>query len=725
MPALLAVCLLVVGQLTVDHDTAPALVMPCEAQQFIENPDLTSPPYGIEGDHMGRALALGHWDDDGVLDLAVGGFKRIDTGATLPSPCCGTGPCQNGGTTRVWIFLGVGDGTFATTPVVEWRGNDQRDLFGGALEFIPDVDGDGLDDLLVGAANWPNDPIKDVNDCTTGFIRRGRVYLFGSDGTYGPIGLAENCATMVFESRVRGARLGAAFTASDSFDGDALTDLFLGAPGSPDSVATYSGRTHVLLGTDLQTLTQYDDCSTATPSVIVEIDPAFAPPLSSTGNEDRFGEGVANLGDLDGDGDDEIFVGATQWVAREVNNYPDCSMPIPGEPCEEQVAVGAGFARIYTWASGAVPLLPFDLPTSLGGGQFVPGGTPGLGHGEAFGYAAAGRTDVDGDGVFDVCVGAPAWSDGALDRVGRVRVYSGAALAAAVTEADVANAELYQVTGDNDRSMYGNAVEPVGDLFTGDGRDEFAIGAYQDDLCGEDGGVLPCPEVPCLDANYTLPDGTVRPWQGMNQSGSVYVVQTVDVSGGGHRGAERLRFVGEAKRDHMGFDIAVGLLTPSDSTPDVVVSGMAWSLAGTSIYPMSEPGRVYVFHGEEYPMANRWGGLGHSLDGTDGRLLAWGTGEFAQGADFLIGLENALPNANAALVVGFSTVYLPAYGGVLVPSPDVSFGFNTGTTGNLNEIYTWPGAVSSGSEVVFQWWVEDAGAPMGWATTAGVEMLEP
>ena len=49
---------------------------------------------------------------------------RADALNTLPG---GEQVCQNGGTTRVWIFLGDGAGGFSPTPVVEWRGNNQRD----------------------------------------------------------------------------------------------------------------------------------------------------------------------------------------------------------------------------------------------------------------------------------------------------------------------------------------------------------------------------------------------------------------------------------------------------------------------------------------------------------------------------------------------------------------------------------------------------------------------
>ncbi len=731
---LLASCTFL-GQVTVDHNRAPFLAMPCEAQQTIENPELMLRDYGIQDDHMGRSLALGDWDGDGYLDLAVGGFRRVKNDSVLAEPCCPPTVCEDMGTSRVFIFAwDPVMGSFDTDPIAEFVGNNQRDQFGECLTFMPDIDGDNRPELLVGAPNWPNNPNVNGSGCTTGYQRRGRVYLFGSDTTYSPSASAETCATLVFQGRARGGRFGAEVAVAPNFDDDGLADLFIGAPGSLDSAVAYAGEVHVMLGADLASLTQDDDCMGST-TAILDNNAAFSAHLTSGTGQDRFGEGLAVVGDLDGDFRDEIAVGATEWVQREVNNYDECGMQMPGKPCEEEVAKGPGFARLYTYAllpsPAVVTFLPVDLPTTIAGsaGQYTPGSTiPGLGAGEAFGYAIGGMADVvDEDGVSDVYVSAPGFTDGMRTRVGRVRVYSGAALAAATTAQEVADAERYWVTGDRGRGMFGSSVAPVDDLFGNDNFAEFAVGAYQEDLCGFDDIAMTghtCPPVLCSDLGYTLPDTTIDPSQGWDQSGSVYVIQTKPADGGGVRGDKRVRIIGEHRKDHMGFSVAAGLIT-DDGVPDLVVSGMAWNLKSTSTYNMSEPGRVYLFHGDKYPVANSWVGLGYSKAGTNGDPVAWGIGEFVSGGPYRVGLENALPNEDAYIIEGVSQAYTPFFGGVLVPLFYQWSFVTTDDNGNAEYASSYPGVVGPGDELVMQWWFVDPAGTMSTASTAGIAMQEP
>ncbi len=152
-----------------------------------------------------------------------------------------------------------------------------------------DVDGDGLDDLLVGA---------DGN--REGGSAAGKAYLFlGSTlaaRTASTIQLTN--ADFAFIGENADDRTGASVSPAGDVDGDGLDDLFVGAPGNDDGGA-WAGKAYLLLGSTLA-------ASTSSTIDLSQADFAFI----GESSEDNAGTSVAGGGDVNGDGRDDLLVGA-------------------------------------------------------------------------------------------------------------------------------------------------------------------------------------------------------------------------------------------------------------------------------------------------------------------------------------------------------------------------------------------------------------------------------
>ncbi len=266
--------------------------------------------------------------------------------------------------------------------------------FGRAAAGIGDVNGDGHDDLLVGAPGYdaPSSPSYDD---------RGAAYVYlGAPGGYEP----EPAWSRV--GAAPGAQFGARVAAAGDVNGDRRPDLLV-ASSAPDGLVELF-------------------CGTGTG---VQADASWS--VRRTGTADRFGSALA-AGDVNADGYSDILVAAPgQYGSIPARVYvylggpdgpasqadlvlepPDAgwngfatSVAVPGDMDGDgygEVAVGAPNlsprAGVYVWfgssagPAGAPLLLTGDRPESQ------------------FGYAVAPAGDVNGDGRPDLLVGDPRWS---------------------------------------------------------------------------------------------------------------------------------------------------------------------------------------------------------------------------------------------------------------------------------------------------------------------------
>ncbi|MHC5209165.1 MAG: FG-GAP repeat domain-containing protein [Planctomycetota bacterium] len=118
--------------------------------------------------------------------------------------------------------------------------------------------------------------------------------------------------------------------------------------------------------------------------------------------------------------------------------------------------------------------------------------------------------------------------------------------------------------------------------------------------------------------------------------------------------------------------------------------------------------------------------MANGLDGTHGMPELQGTGTLGAGTLVSLDLTNALENSVSTMVVGFSGLFGPLKGGVLVPNPDLLlFGLPTDGAGQLSLSTIWPGGVPSGLDIFYQHWIVDPAGPAGFSASNGLVSFTP
>ena len=241
-------------------------------------------PVLYNNDAFGYSVAnIGDLDGDGVNDLAAGAIS--DNGSYHPSP-------KNLGAINI-MFLNTDGSVKSTVEIDNTSSNGPslnfNDAFGTAITNMGDLDGDGVNDLAVGAS---------LDDSPGS--NRGAVYIMFMD-TDGSIKstVAINDSTANGPALGNGYHFGRAATNIGDLDGDGVNDLAVGTPLDSDvGISTKRGAVHIMfLNTDgsIKSTVEIDDDTTNGPTLT---------------NNDRFGQSVANTGDLDNDGVNDLAVGA-------------------------------------------------------------------------------------------------------------------------------------------------------------------------------------------------------------------------------------------------------------------------------------------------------------------------------------------------------------------------------------------------------------------------------
>lgn len=480
---------------------------------------------GNNGTAFGANTLLVRGDAEDLINLTDQGWVQ---NGTIGNPYGQSGDFvvwQNGAVTAL-IEVGVAVSAnnielarFDETDGIVITGAAAQDNAGRGLSYIGDVNGDGIDDIAIGVLG------SDIGASSAGatYVIYGR-----EDGGLHDINLADFTAADGFRvtGAAAGALLGACIGSAGDINNDGIDDLIIGAPGADGS----AGRSYVVYGAagglgdvDLATLTATQGFS-----------------ISGVAANDLSGLSINSAGDVNGDGFDDVVIGAQSADAGGLYN--------------------AGQAYVVYGGSG---LGNIDLATMTSDQGFRLSGPTDY---DGIGRSVSSAGDINGDGIDDFVV---AGTRGTHAKA--FVVYGQEENSNDINLDDFTSAQGFTILGTPDFDSSGFVVARAGDV-NGDGFDDIILG----------------------DSSARQP--------GRHYSGESYVIYGndtghTDIDLSNLQASQGFRITGATEYDFSGASVSSAGDINGDGFDDILIGA-----ASANPSDRSDAGAAYLIFGKETPV---------------------------------------------------------------------------------------------------------------------------
>ena len=395
-----------------------------------------------EGDYSGNSVSsAGDVNGDGIDDVIIGAYNADPNGTS--------------GAGESYVVFGSDDGFAESIDLAALDGTNgfvikgigESDYSGTSVSSAGDVNGDGIDDVIIGA------DYADPN----GTSNAGESYVvFGSDDGFAKsIDLAALDGTngFVLKGIDEGDRSGYAVNSAGDVNNDGIDDLIIGAFEAAPDGNNYAGESYVVFGSNDGFAASFD---------LAALDGTNGFVLRGINEGDYSGFSVNSAGDVNGDGIDDLIIGG-YGADPNGNNYAGESYVVFGSE--------SGFDE------------SIDLAALDGTNGFV---IKGINEDDYSGFSVSSAGDVNGDGIDDVIIGAPLANPNDNNRAGESYIVFGSerGFDESIDLAVLDGTNGFVIKGIDEGDFSGVSVNSAGDV-NGDSIDDLIIGAYGADTNGD------------------------------------------------------------------------------------------------------------------------------------------------------------------------------------------------------------------------------------------------